>query len=180
MRTPIRLALLLALATAACSPAYYVADVRLDDSGTLVQHKCALTVNGRATDDCHDEPVLGADGETASVNQPASPEDIAAAKADVHRTEQAAPRRAAPSEQDVARALASASVHQLLGQCRNAYAPGVASIRFALTVEPSGAVAVELRDVANPFADCAARALQSANVHGFDGAPVTFEQQLAV
>ena len=180
MRKPIRLALLLGLATTACSPAYYVSDVRLDDSGTLVQQKCALTVNGRATDDCHDEPVLGADGETISVNEPASPEDIAAARADVRRTEQAAQRRAAPSQQDVARALTSPSVRQLLGECRNAYAPGVASIQFALTVQPSGAIAVELRDVANPFADCAARALQSANVHAFDGAPVTFEQQLAV
>jgi hypothetical protein len=71
-------------------------------------------------------------------------------------------------------------VRRLLDLCRSAYAPGVRSIRFALTAQPSGTVAVALRDAASPFGDCATRALQSVNLRAFDGASVTFDQQLAI
>ena len=56
MRNTTRLALLLALGLSACMPQrFYVRDVRVDQSGALVQQKCELTGGGRATDDCHDE-----------------------------------------------------------------------------------------------------------------------------
>lgn len=163
-------------AVAACAPPpSYVANVRYDGD-QLVVDRCQFDYRGRPTTDCREESV---DGGGPQFSPPPDPADIdAAGRAAAARPE----RRAAPDEAAVARALASPGVHRAVELCRAQFAPDLASFSFTLAVAPTGTIAVTPHDAAAPtaFSDCASSAIHGANLTAYDGAPVSFEQQLAL
>ena len=158
---------LLLVGLASCVPpaeaGYTHAYVYSSESGEFVPSVCTLDDEGYMTSDCdsRDEPVMDA-------SIPPSTMPIKAPKV-----------TPPPSADDVMRAVTRKDVARLVAQCHAAYAADLASVRFTLSIAPSGQVThVSLADVGPPFADCAARALWSATFSPFDGPAVTYEQQL--
>lgn len=155
-----------------CSRSYYVADVRYEGD-ELVAERCAFGHRNGPSTDCYLEPI---------VPPTADPAELAAAKRDlVAATHEVAvsASRPAPTTDDVSHALASPSVHRAVELCRMRYDKHVTHFEFTLEVAPSGDISIASHD-ASPFADCASHALRTANLHSYEGAAVSFEQQLVL
>jgi hypothetical protein len=166
MKTTTCIALLSALGFAACvPPSTYVRDVSYNGNGDLTVVNCDFDYRGRATDTCHEDT---------------TPRPMPPTQAEIDTAKAPAPVHAAPSATQVSSALASPSVHRLVELCRAQYAETADSFAFTLTVAPSGAIDIAPHDASGPFADCAVRALRSANLGTHDGAAVSFEQQVTL
>ncbi len=156
---------------AGCYQHYYVADIHTSGDG-LVMTKCAVANHWY----CHDEAIEDTDGYAGGTPDPAEirhvERELAAARP--------APRPV-PTDMMIAQALAAPGVHRLVEQCRNTYAKDVTSFDVGLVIAPSGAITGAAREATNDrFADCATRAVATANIAPFDGAPVQSEQRLAL
>jgi hypothetical protein len=156
-----------------CYQQYYVADVH-QSGGELVMTKCAFDNRGDATNWCHEESVEGNDYQSP----PPDPAEIAAAKRNLEAQRPVA--RPAPTDEAIASAVSANGVRKLVELCRSTYAADVTTFEFGLTVAPSGEITIEPHAATGRFADCASRALRTANIPSYDGAPVHSEQQLAL
>ncbi len=65
--------------------------------------------------------------------------------------------------------------------CRATYAPAVSSLAISMTVAPSGDITHLVTNApSGAFAECSDRALRTANILSYDGAPMHSEQQLTL
>jgi hypothetical protein len=174
------LAMVLAFTGCALGPQYIVSDVH-EDGGGLVMTKCALDYHGRATSDCHDESVGGdtAYGDDEPYSGAPDPATIRHVKRELDAMQPVA--RPAPSGDALAFAFRAKGVTKLVELCRQTYAANVTDLAVGVTVQPSGEITdIEPHGVDGQFAECANRALRTANIEPYDGAPVHSELQLAL
>jgi hypothetical protein len=156
---------------AGCVPTgTYVADVHYDSGGNLVMEKCQFDGRGRATGVCHTEDV-----QDSGWVRPPDPPTVAAAERAANAP---VPKRPAPTAADVDRAIASPGVKRAVALCRTSYDPDLASFAFTLGLSPDGKISIAPHDAPEPFASCASRALRTANLIAYDGAPMSFEETL--
>lgn len=158
-------ALLLGLALAAgCAPQYFVSDVHEAGDG-LVVTKCAFGLDGRPTNDCYEE----VDNSPGPFEGTPDPAEVRKVK---RQLDAPVEKRNAPTDATIARAVGSKGVHDSLELCRSVYAPAVTSIDVSMTVAPTGEITQLVTDAAGQFAQCSDRALRTASILAYDGAPV--------